>query len=146
MKIIVIFINSIEGWRPFQNAIILGDSGYQNLSWLLTPNIPSDFPLNGQRKYLRRLRSTRQEIECSIGLLKNKFPCLNYLRIKSPEKCCIVILACITLHNIERIVKNNDKSFERMEQSNESVNQDFTSADDVLAEIIAQFEAEPSRD
>lgn len=79
-RFVLILLNWI-GWRPFPGAIILGDSGYQNLSWLLTPNIPSDLPQNGQRKYLRRLKSTRQLTECSIGLLKNKFPCLHYLKL-----------------------------------------------------------------
>lgn len=129
------------GWRPFPNAILLGDSGYQNLSWLLTPNIPGDLPANGERRYLRRLRSTRQMVECSIGILKAKFPCLNYLRLKTPEKCCRVILACITLHNIQIITESKSTAYDRMEV-NQYIEQDFTSGDDVLADIVAQFEAE----
>lgn len=81
-------------------------------------------------------------IECSIGLLKSKFPCLNELRLKTPEKCCLVILACITLHNIERIVKCNLNSFENIDQSNGYIDQDFALPDDVMADIIAEFEAE----
>lgn len=80
-------------------------------------------------------------VECSIGILKSKFPCLNYLRLKTPEKCCKVILACITLHNIEIITKNKITSFESTEFS-QHFDQEFTSADDVLADIVAEFEAE----
>lgn len=80
-------------------------------------------------------------MECAIGLLKAKFPCLNLLRLKSPVDCGRVIMACITLHNIEIITKNNDKSFE-MEFSNGFITQDFTSGEDVLGDIVALFEAE----
>lgn len=135
-------LDSTLGWRPFPNAILLGDSGYGMLPWLLTPNVPRDLPTNGARKYLRRLKNTRQLIECSIGILKEKFPCLNYLRFTTPEKCCHIILACITLHNIEIITKNTIRSFESVDLSGEYINDNLTSADDVLADIVAQFETE----
>lgn len=59
-KLVITNLFSLTDWRPFENAILLGDSGYQNLNWLLTPNIPTDLPLEGSRRYLRRHRSTRQ--------------------------------------------------------------------------------------
>lgn len=81
--------------------MLLGDSGYPNKSWLLTPNVAADLPPNGVETYTRRHKSTRQVVECSIGMLKQKFPCLRLLRLKSPESCCRVILACVTLYNVE---------------------------------------------
>lgn len=82
-------------------------------------------------------------VECSIGILKSKFPCLRYLRLKSPQKCCLVILACITLHNLE-ITNQRRKvnSFENVYINAGYIEQSFTTADDVIAEIVAQFEAE----
>lgn len=80
-------------------------------------------------------------VECSIGILKSKFPCLRYLRLKSPEKCCVVFLTCITLHNLE-ITKDRNISFENVYVNNGYNEQNFTTADDVIAEIVAQFEAE----
>lgn len=130
------------GWRPFKDAVLLGDSGYKNYPWLLTPNVSTDLPLEGKARYLRRQRSTRQMVECSIGILKSKFPCLHHLRLQSPKSCCRVILACITLHNMERITKSNDNSFGSMETSNGYIDREFTTAEDVLADIIAQSEAE----
>lgn len=53
-----LIVNQLTGWRPFENAILLGDSGYANLGWLLTPNIPADMPVIGQERYLRRHKST----------------------------------------------------------------------------------------
>lgn len=133
----------MAGWRPFEDAILLGDSGYSNLGWLLTPNVPADLPVNGQDRYLRRHRSTRQLIECTIGILKSKFPCLNHLRLQTPEKCCKVILACITLHNIE-IAMKNDMDLESVATrfpTQQNI-QNFHTGDDVLSQIVAEFEAE----
>lgn len=134
--------NQLIGWRPFENAILLGDSGYQNLGWLLTPNIPTDLPVNGQERYLRRHKRTRQLVECSIGILKSKFPCLNYLRLQSSEQCCRVILACITLHNIQ-IATKHDMDFENMGTRFPVQNiRNFHTGDEVLSQIVAEFEAE----
>lgn len=76
------------------------------LSWLWTPNIPPNTPAEDAENYLRRHRSTRQTIECAIGRLKAKFPCLRYLRLKTPARCCEVILACVVLYNIQNRIKS----------------------------------------
>lgn len=81
-------------------------------------------------------------VECSIGILKTKFPCLNYLRLQTPEKCCRAILACITLHNIEIIMKYRMNSFENDHFNTGYIMQNFETGDDVLADIVAQFDAE----
>lgn len=112
------------------------------MGWLLTPNIQSDLPLDGRRRYLRRLRSTRQMVECSIGMLKAKFPCLNQLRLRTPVKCCDTILACIALHTLERITKDNNDLYEHSEMNSGYTEHDFVDADNVLGDIVAQFDAE----
>lgn len=63
--------------------VLLGDGGYGMLSWLWTPNIPMQNPRDDAEEYLRRHRSTRQNIECAIGMLKAKFPCLRYSNPKN---------------------------------------------------------------
>lgn len=91
---------------------MLGDSGYGARSWLLTPVI-NNVPLtNGARRYLRRLKITRQLIECSLGVLKEEFPCLNHLRLRTPEACAKVILTCITLHNIQNEFRHNQHAID----------------------------------
>lgn len=49
-------------------------------TWLMTPlhNNPNS---DGERRYNRRLKATRQTIECAYGILKEKFPWLNHLRV-----------------------------------------------------------------
>lgn len=142
----------------------MGDSGYGNKSWLLTPNIAADFPPRGREIYMRRHKSTRQIVECSIGMLEAKFPCLRYLRPKSVEQCSRIILACITLYNIEirfqRECKNIflSKSFIYFNlrfscflvtqrhigrEIDPQIPVDVElSADDVIGELVSSFEAE----
>lgn len=102
MKIIKYYVD----WRPFPNAVILGDSGYKAHTWLLTPVL--NRPLtNGARRYLRRLKATRQLVECSLGVLKEQFPSLNHLRLRTPETCAMIFIMCVTLHNIQNEFSHN---------------------------------------
>jgi hypothetical protein len=83
-----------EGWIQFPGGVILGDSGYSLLDWLMTPVVRPG-PQLGVKRYLRRHISTRRLVENSLGVLKEKFPCLNYLRL-IPEFAGIVVLCCYT--------------------------------------------------
>jgi len=78
--------------------ILIGDSAYEANEWLMVPmnNNPND---NRERKYNRAHKSTRRIIECSYGILKNRFPCLKYLRV-DPCFAGRIIMACATLHNV----------------------------------------------
>ena len=78
--------------------MISGDSGYSNKDWLIIPlaNNPED-PV--EQAFNRAIKETRRPIENAYGILKEKFPCLNYLRVQ-PLRASIIITACATLHNI----------------------------------------------
>lgn len=87
-----------NGWRPFPNAVILGDSAYGIKEWLMppirrNPDDPTEQRFNSAHKRTRRI------IENSFGILKERFPCLNHLRL-SPHRAGIVVIACATLHNL----------------------------------------------
>lgn len=96
-------------------------------------------PINGARKYLRRHKSTRSIVERSIGKLKTKFPCLQHLRLKSPELCCQVIMACVVLYNMNNIHFNLSTNGMNLEYYEQNVHQD---PEDVLAQVIGRFENE----
>ncbi len=66
--------------------------------WLVTPlnRNPNN---NNEVAYNRNHKSTRRIIECSYGILKQRFPCLNYLRLE-PISAGKVVMACSVLHNV----------------------------------------------
>ncbi|XP_026686022.1 putative nuclease HARBI1 [Diaphorina citri] len=96
----------IENWRPFPQALILGDSAYPLKEWLIpplnrNPDDPIEQALNMAHKRTRRL------IENCFGVLKEKFPCLNHLRLR-PHFAAKVILCAMTFHNIAITVDRDD--------------------------------------
>lgn len=80
-------------------------------------------------------------VECAIGMLKAKFPCLNFLKLKTPEKKGRIFLACVTLHNLQ-LKRNNYNFFENVDVNSGYIEQNFITADDRIAQIVAQFESE----
>ena len=83
------------------NGIILGDSGYPLLEWLLVPYVDNPGTTAAQHRYNRTLRSARSTVERTIGILKRRWACLKELRFR-PEKCCQVVVVCCMLHNFCR--------------------------------------------
>lgn len=57
-------------------------------------------------RYLRKHRKTRFRVECSIGIWKEQFPCLNHLCVRSPRRCCTIIYSCAALHNMQNHYKH----------------------------------------
>uniref|UniRef100_A0A3P9K6K5 DDE Tnp4 domain-containing protein n=1 Tax=Oryzias latipes TaxID=8090 RepID=A0A3P9K6K5_ORYLA len=88
-------------WEELQtnrpDGIILGDSAYPLLPWLITPFLAASTP--AQARFNTAHCKTRCAIERLNGVLKRRFACLNYLRVE-PQGACNIILACIVLHNI----------------------------------------------
>uniref|UniRef100_A0A3B1JDY8 Putative nuclease HARBI1 n=1 Tax=Astyanax mexicanus TaxID=7994 RepID=A0A3B1JDY8_ASTMX len=81
--------------RP--DGIILGDSAYPLLPWLMTPFLAATTP--AQARFNTAHCKTRCAIERLNGVLQRRFACLNYLRVE-PQGACNITLACIVLHNI----------------------------------------------
>lgn len=86
-----------DGW-------LLGDSGYPNLPFLLTPIGNPNTP--NERRYNRAHKKTRVKVECAIGILKGRFLCLSRKLsgplLFSPDISCKIISCCTCLHNIAR--------------------------------------------
>jgi hypothetical protein len=104
-----------SGWTPLANGIILGESAYPMKHWLIPPIIRN---LNNpaQNRFLVSHKRTRRIIEQSFGILKEKFPCLNHLRV-NPQFAANIVMACAALCNIFR--KNNEEVNEDDNNNNE---------------------------
>ncbi|KAF7689974.1 hypothetical protein HF521_011778 [Silurus meridionalis] len=79
------------------DGIILGDSAYPLLPWLMTPFLTAN--TLAQARFNTVNCRARCAIERLNRVLKRRFTCLNYLRAE-PQKACNITLACIVLHNI----------------------------------------------
>jgi len=80
------------------NSILLGDSGYANTEYLVTPILR---PITAQeRRYNRSHRRTRWLIECAIGVLKQRFRCLLLPQHLNPTFVGEIVRCCAVLHNL----------------------------------------------
>ena len=80
-------------------AIILGDSAFPLLTWLLKPYGDS-VPTAKRRYFNYRLSRSRIVSECAFGHLKGRFRILLRKCESSKDTVKIVGLACVLLHNI----------------------------------------------
>jgi hypothetical protein len=98
MKNSALFDAFEEGWRPFPNAVILGDSGYALRDWLLPPIGGVNLSVE-EALFNVYHRKTRRIVECYFGVLKQRFACLTIpLRVK-PEYACEIFKCCTVLQN-----------------------------------------------
>ncbi|CAH2095445.1 unnamed protein product [Euphydryas editha] len=77
---------------------LLGDSGYPQRPWLMTPILDAEPNNIYNEKHMR----ARVVIENTFSRLKNRWRCLHKDRVLhyKPLKCSRIILACSVLHNI----------------------------------------------
>jgi len=54
-----------------------------------------------EQRYNRSHRATRRLIECTYGILRERFPCINYLRVQ-PEVAGRIVMTATTFHNSEK--------------------------------------------
>uniref|UniRef100_A0A914CUZ7 Putative nuclease HARBI1 n=1 Tax=Acrobeloides nanus TaxID=290746 RepID=A0A914CUZ7_9BILA len=95
------------GWRPFPNAILIGDNIYPTLNWLV-PMVPG---VQGpRRQFYKNHTKTRSIIERSFGLWKNRFRCLQRIRVQEPVYACEIIKCTALLHNFMIRLRNDDEN------------------------------------
>lgn len=109
-----------DGWRPFPNAILLGDSAYPLKEWLIPPVFLRGAENEPQQRFLRAHKSTRRIIENAIGILKEKFPCLNYLRV-NPTFAANIVKCCTILCNISRTDEQVNIEIQNYEEHNDDM-------------------------
>ncbi|CAB4011721.1 Hypothetical predicted protein, partial [Paramuricea clavata] len=80
------------------DGVLLGDSGYPCLPYLMTPyNNPITVQ---QRRFNRAQKCTRSSIERAFGILKRRFHLLHSEIRMAPDRVCTLVAACCVLHNI----------------------------------------------
>lgn len=96
--------SSLEGKfvnQDFANYHLLGDSGYECRSYLMTPVTRVMTP--EENSYNESLIRTRVTVERLFGVWKKRFPILSLgIRVSEPKavKADFYIMACAVLHNI----------------------------------------------
>ncbi|RVE42632.1 hypothetical protein evm_012718 [Chilo suppressalis] len=87
--------------RNGESVWLLGDSGYPQRPWLMTP-YSDPAPGTAAESYNNTHRRARVTIENTFGRLKNRWRCTSKDRVLhyKPEKCAKIILACCVLHNL----------------------------------------------
>uniref|UniRef100_A0A915JKH6 DDE Tnp4 domain-containing protein n=1 Tax=Romanomermis culicivorax TaxID=13658 RepID=A0A915JKH6_ROMCU len=101
----------VEQYHPFPNTVLLGDSIYPALDWLILmqPSAPDDLS-----DFFRAHARIPQIIECTFGVLKNRWQCLKErLCIKEVIFASNIIKCCFALHNfILDTAENSEDDFE----------------------------------
>nr|CAH7756736.1 unnamed protein product [Callosobruchus chinensis] len=78
---------------------LLGDSGYPQEPWLMTPII-NPVPGSPESRYSEAHIQARNCVERCIGVLKGRFLCLSKILRYSPQKVGTIANVCAILHNI----------------------------------------------
>lgn len=86
-------------------GILLGDNGYPNRTYLLTPILVATTP--GEHRYNRSHVRTRSIIERVNGVLKKRFPFLMYTSRLRLDHTLTAIVAAVVLYNFG--IEQNDQ-------------------------------------
>ena len=84
------------------DRLLVGDRGYPCNQHLMTPYPDPDTP--PQSRFNVALGKCRVRIEITFGVIKCRFNGLRGLRVR-PEHACGIITACVVLHNIAMMRK-----------------------------------------
>ncbi|CAI6346303.1 unnamed protein product [Macrosiphum euphorbiae] len=83
----------------FKNYLILGDSGYPVLKYLMTPLLNPNS--QSEQLYNESHIRTRNTVERCFGVIKRRFPILAYgIRMKKIDTIMAIITSTFILHNI----------------------------------------------
>ncbi|XP_055842498.1 putative nuclease HARBI1 [Episyrphus balteatus] len=132
-----------NGWRPHPRSVLLGDSGYPLKEWLITPKC-NNLEDPAVRNFNRAHKRTRCLVENSIGILKEKFPCLNHLRVQ-PIYACNIIKTCVSICNLTTNTHellnqpSSDQNFNEGDPTNEMLIQPSTSGIIRQQELVNSF-------
>lgn len=103
-----------------RNTWLLGDSGYPQQPWLMTP-VPEVQPNSPEERFNKAHASGRNHIERTNGVLKSRFRCImgeRALRYE-PAKVCTIVNTCCILHNLCTRARMPLPEFEEINEEND---------------------------
>ncbi|XP_066590872.1 putative nuclease HARBI1 [Prorops nasuta] len=83
------------------SGMLVGDSGYSSLLFLLT--LISNPATDEEIRYNTIHARTRIVVERTFGIVKRRFPCLSRGLITKLETCTSIVVSCAVLHNLSLI-------------------------------------------
>ncbi|KAJ8897559.1 hypothetical protein PR048_002908 [Dryococelus australis] len=86
--------------RTCPNTVLLGDSGYHLKEWLIVP-AHNEVANPAVHSFNKAHKSTRRIVKNSLGILKEKSPCLHYLRVQ-PTFAANIFKCCVAKCNFSR--------------------------------------------
>lgn len=97
-------------------------------NWLIPPlRRNPDNP--AEEAFNRCHKKTRRIIENSFGILKERFPCLNYLRLR-PEFAGKIVIVCAILHNIASGIGRGSENMQPFEDTDNEIEELDESAEE----------------
>ncbi|XP_066596247.1 putative nuclease HARBI1 [Prorops nasuta] len=123
--------------NEFGNGVLLGDSGYPCLSYLLTPLLDPRTP--AEVLYNESQIRTRCMVERCFGVMGRMFPVLTVgSRFWTPQKTLPLITACAVLYNVTRLTSEaNDINIEEYCNFDRVLNEDLH--DNERAHLITNY-------
>ncbi|XP_022822954.1 putative nuclease HARBI1 isoform X2 [Spodoptera litura] len=121
-----------------ENVFLLGDSGYAQREYMMTPII--DAPQGSPEEYYTKLHCmARNTVERTIGVLKNRWRCLLRHRVLHyhPDVAAKIINACCVLHNM--CLNRVDEDLEDNTAENENDFQDVTAQESSGSNTAAEL-------
>lgn len=106
----------------FLNFLFLGDSGYPQRSYMMTPIVGATRG-SAEEHYTKLHCVARNTVERTIGILKNRWRCILGHRVLHyhPDTAAKIINACCVLHNICNKVRLGEDDIEEALLSTEQI-------------------------
>lgn len=136
------FRRRLVSQRVGPGEFFLGDSGFPLEPWLMTPIADHPGPQTPEGKYNAAHASARSVVDRCIGLLKNRFRCLQQPRALpcEPGLATYIIGACCALYNL-CLLEDDDSSRNSDDDGDEdSDTDDVAKPDPALHERILRLD------
>jgi len=136
-------IKSLFEANRFNDGLLLGDSGYPNLSYLMTPLLNPTTAAEQMKLYNEAQIRTRSKIERCFGIWKRRFAVLSIgSRFETVERILPIVIATAVLYNIaqqENEYVVNPEIYNNVIAEMQNVNLDNRNINDERQRIIEGY-------